>query len=704
MATKPRRTKKVAKKHKAKTASRTRSRKNPLLSPWKSRFQMPPFASIRPEHYAPAFAAALDANKAEIARIADATSKPTFANTIVALEKSGRLVNRISRVFFNLTGADTSPSLQAVERSISPKLAAHWSEIVLNPKLFARIDDLYQRRDSLELDPEQLRLLERMHLGMVRGGALLGAKDKKRVAAINKKLATLGTQFGQNLLKDEQSFQLVLEDENDLQGLPDFVRNAAARTAADLGKAGKHVITLARSSIEPFLQFSARRDLREKAFLAWSRRGENGGATDNRAIATQILSLRLERARLLGYGTFAEFRLDDTMAKTPQAVRRLLDEVWRAAVTSAGSEREMLQQVVRDEGGNFELAAWDWRYYAEKVRKARFDLDESEIKPYLQLDRIIAAAFDTARRLFGLSFEERKDLPRYNPDVRVWEVTDRAGKLVGIFLGDYFARPSKRSGAWMSAFRGQHKLEGEVRPIIVNVANFARGAEGEPSLLSFDDARTLFHEFGHALHGLLSDVTYPSLAGTSVSTDFVELPSQLYEHWLLTPEVLKRFARHFRTGQPMPDALVARLEAAQKFNQGFATVEYVSSALADLELHSLATTTDLDLGDFERRLLKNLRMPREITMRHRLPHFAHIFSGGGYASGYYSYMWSEVLDADAFDAFLEAGNPFDRKTARRLKQFIYSAGNIRVPAEAYIAFRGRLPSTAAMLRKRGLAA
>ncbi len=678
--------------------------KNPLLAPWRDPFGLPPFGKIRPEHFSPAFDIAIKEHAAEIDGIATAKSRPSFANTIVALEKSGQSLTRVARVFYNLTGADTNPQLQQIEREMSPKLAQHWSSVALNQDLFRRIDNLHERRADLGLDAEQLRVLERHHLGLVRSGALLGAKARKRVAAINKRLATLGTEFAQNILADEQAFKLVLDGEQDLAGLPEFVRAAAARTASDLGHPGKHVVTLSRSSVDPFLQFSARRDLREKAFEAWTRRGENGDKHDNRRIAEEIIALRAERAVLLGYRTFAEFRLSDTMAKTPGNVRALLEQVWTAALAAATRERERLQQVADSEGQNFKLAAWDWRYYAEKVRAADYDLDESAIKPYLQLDRIIAAAFDTAKRLFGLSFKERTDVPRYHADVRAWDVSDKQGQHIGVFLGDYFARPSKRSGAWMSVFRGQQKLRGEIRPIVVNVMNFSRAAEGEPALLSMDDARTLFHEFGHALHGLLSNVTYPSIAGTAVSTDFVELPSQLYEHWLQTPEVLKRFAVHFRTGKRMPDALVERLEASRKFNQGFTTLEYVSSALADLELHSLGDAANLNLTSFETKLLKTLGMPPEITMRHRLPHFAHIFSGGGYAAGYYSYMWSEVMDADAFGAFEDAGNVFDRKTAKRLKEFIYSAGNRRDPVEAYTAFRGRLPTSEAMLRKRGLAA
>jgi peptidyl-dipeptidase Dcp len=677
---------------------------NPLLAPWTTPFQMPPFETISPAHFEPAFTHALAKHTAEIDAIAENTAPPTRENTLDALELAGRDLTRIARVFYNLTGSNTNPELQAIEREMAPRMAKHSTAIALNEKLFKRIDALWQDRNTLGLDDEQMRVLERTHTSFVRSGANLGADAKERIAAINRRLATLGTQFAQNVLAEEQAYRLVLDGEADLEGLPEFVRQAAAQTARDLGLAGKHVITLSRSSIEPFLQFSARRDLREAAFRAWANRGENGNANDNRAIAAETVQLRNERARMLGFKTFASFRLDDAMAKTPEAVRSLLDEVWVAATRKADEERERLAKVARAEGRNIDIEPWDWRYYAEKVRKAEHDLDESEIKPYLQLDRMIEAAFDTAGHLFGLRFAERTDLPRYHPDVRTFEVTDKGGALVGVFIGDYFARPSKRSGAWMSSFRGQRKLGGAQRPIIVNVLNLSRGAEGQPTLLSFDDARTLFHEFGHALHGLLSDVTYPSLAGTSVSTDFVELPSQLYEHWLTTQDVLGKYARHYVTGEIMPADLVRRITEAQTFNQGYATCEYVASALADLELHSLDDPTSLDVSRFEADLLRRRGMPKGVVMRHRLPHFTHVFSGGGYASAYYSYMWSEVLDADAFDAFVETGNVFDAATAKRLRDFIYSAGNRRDPRDAYVAFRGRLPTSASMLRKRGLAA
>lgn len=681
----------------AQSRSSRKTQTNPFLKTWRTPFQIPPFDAIEPKHYMPAFRKAFSEHRREITAIAASSAKPSFNNTVAAIEKSGALLSKVSDVFYNLAGSHTNPELQEIERELAPLYAAHTTRFFLNGKLFKRIGELYQRRDKLNLDAEQLRVLERMHLAFVRHGASLNAKDKKRVSEINGELARLRTQFSQNVLADEQSWHLVLRSEDDLAGLPNGVKEAAARTAADLGISG-HAITLARSSVESFLQFSARRDLREEAFKAWTSRGENGGKTDNRKIVNSIIALRTELANLLGYDTYAAYALDDTMAKTPEAVRNLLDQVWAPAIKTAREEREALQKLAQSEGSNNPVEAWDWRYYTEKERRARYDLDDSEVRPYLQLENIIAAAFDTANKLFGLRFKELPDAPRYHEDVRVWEVTNSKREHVGIFMGDYFARPSKQSGAWMSSFRSQMKLGRDVRPIIVNVMNFARGSDSEETLLSFDDARTLFHEFGHGLHGLLSDVTYPSISGTSVTRDFVELPSQLYEHWLLRPEVLEKFAIHVETGKPMPKKLRDRLKAARNFNQGFATVEYTSSAIVDLDLHSSAPS-DLDVTAFEKSKLSEIKMPEAIVMRHRIPHFQHIM--GGYAAGYYSYLWSEVMDADAFAAFVETGDVFDRKTAQRLKKYIYSAGNSRDPAQAYIAFRGRPPEIAGLLKHRG---
>jgi peptidyl-dipeptidase Dcp len=673
---------------------------NPLLTDWTGPFGLPPLPAIKPEHFRPAFERAMAAHRTEIDAIAASPSAPSFDNTIEALEKSGRDLDRVSNVFFVLAGADTGAAIEAIERDVSPLLARHSNALYLNAKLYARIAELYRWRDRLGLSAEQARVLDRYHTRFVRAGAALDKPAQDRLAAINERLASLGTQFGQNVLADEKAYTLVLE-EGDLAGLPDFARAAARPAAEERGATGKYAITLARSSCESFLQFSSRRDLREKIFQAWIKRGENGGATDNRATIAEMVALRAERAKLLGFATYADYRLDDQMAKTPQAARKLLDEVWCRARAKAAVERDALQAMIAQEGGNFVLAPHDWRYYTEKLRKARYDLDEAEIKPYFQLDKMIEAAFETARRLFGLTFTP-VSVPLYHPDARAFEVTDAQGQHVGLFIGDYFARGSKHSGAWMTSLRDQEKLSGDVRPIILNVCNFSKPAAGEKALLSFDDARTLFHEFGHALHGLLSNVTYPLLAGTSVSSDFVELPSQLYEHWLEVPAILQKYARHARTGEPMPQALLDRLLVTRTFNQGFATVEYTACALVDLDIHALPDAAKLDVSQFERDDLERIAMPAEIVMRHRLPHFQHLFSGGGYAAGYYSYMWSEVLDADAFEAFAETGNAFDPATAQRLRDYIYSAGNLRDPVEAYKAFRGRLPAVDALLKKRGL--
>jgi peptidyl-dipeptidase Dcp len=683
------------------TTSSSSDLQNPLLATWSGEFELPPFAAIKAEHFRPAFDRALVEHRAEIDTIAQNGAEPSFENTIAALEKGGRELERVANVFFVLAGADTSDDIEAIEREVSPMLARHNNALYLNPALYSRIACLHGRRDSLGLSPEQARVLERYHTRFVRAGAALEKSAQDRLAAINERLASLGTQFAQNVLADEKSFAMILE-EGDLAGLPDFARAAARADAEERGQPGKYVITLARSSVESFLQFSSRRDLRERAFQAWIRRGENGGATDNQTLIAEMVALRGERAKLLGFATFSDYRLDDQMAKTPAAARKLLDEVWGRARTKAAGERDALQALIAQDGGNFALAPHDWRYYTEKLRKAKYDLDEAEIKPYFQLDKMIGAAFETAGRLFGLSFKP-VDMPLYNPDARAWDVTDAEGRHVALFIGDYFARQSKHSGAWMTSLRDQERLSGDIRPIVLNVCNFSKPSAGEPALLSFDDARTLFHEFGHALHGMLSNVTYPLLSGTAVANDFVELPSQLYEHWLEVPEILQRYARHFRTGEPMPKALLDRLLATLTFNQGFDTVEYTACALVDLDLHSLPDASGLDVSDFERKDLERIAMPAEIVMRHRLPHFQHLFSGGGYAAGYYSYMWSEVLDADAFAAFEETGNAFDPATAKRLHDFVYSAGNLRDPSEAYTAFRGRLPTVDALLKKRGLA-
>ena len=678
------------------------TKQNPLLADWDTPFEVPPFDQITNDHYREAFDVALKESEAEIDRIADNQAEPTFVNTIAAMENAGETLSKVSGVFFNLSGSHTNDEMQAIQREMAPKLSAHHSKIMLNAKLFARVEVLYLGRDELDLNPEAKRVLERYHSNFVRSGAKLKGEERERMAEISSELATLGTQFSQNILADESSYELILEEGDDLAGLPDFLIGAAKAAAQERGHEGKYVITLSRSLIEPFLQFSSRRDLRETAYKAWIKRGENGGNTDNREIVAKTLSLREERANLLGFKTFAEFKLDDQMAKTPEAVRELLMNVWEPAKKRAGQEAEKLQELANSQGANFKIAPWDWRYYSEKVRSAEHDLDEAEIKPYLQLEKIIEAAFNTAQKLFGLTFEERDDIPKYHSDVRTFEVKNREGEHVALFIGDYFARSSKRSGAWMSGFRSQEKLKGDITPIIVNVMNFAKAPEGQASLLTFDDAHTLFHEFGHALHGMLSDVTYPSVSGTSVARDFVELPSQLYEHWLDEKEILSKYAVHYQTGKAMPDELIEKLKAASTFNQGFATVEYTSSALVDLELHTMPAKDAQDIVQIENDILNKIGMPEEITMRHRTPHFAHVFSGDGYSAGYYSYMWSEVMDADAFEAFKEAGDAFDKETADKLLEFIYSAGGSRDPADLYVEFRGQMPEIDALLEGRGL--
>jgi peptidyl-dipeptidase Dcp len=675
---------------------------NPLDN-WGGRFGVPDFDRIKPHHFRGAFARAFPAHVAEVAAIAGNTAAPTFANTIAALETSGEALTRTVDVFNLLAGAHNNEEILAIEREVAPVKAKHWDSIHMDATLFGRIERLYGARDQLALSAEERRVLERYYVKFVRAGAGLNAAAKARLAGINVRLATLGTTFSQNVLADEQSFTLVLDGEEDLAGLPDFVRAAARAAAEERSFPGKHVITTSRSSIEPFLQFSARRELREKAFRAWIARGDNGGAIDNKPIIAEMVALRAERARLLGYPSFAHYRLDDTMAKTPEAVRALLAYVWASARRRASADRDALQALLQAEGQNFTLAPWDWRYYAEKLRKLRCDIDEATIKPYFQLEQIIEAAFYTANRLFGLTFAPRADVPVWHPEVRVWEVRDAAGRHRGLFFGDYFARASKHSGAWMTTLRDQEKLRGDIHPLVINVMNFSKARAGEPTLLSFDDAKTLFHEFGHALHGLLSDVTYPLIAGTSVLRDWSELPSQLYEHWLERPELLRRFARHYQSGEPIAEDLLQRLVAARTFNQGQATVEYVASALVDLDIHLQPGTDEaFDIVDFEQAVLARIGMPAEIVMRHRPVHFQHIFAGSGYAAAYYSYLWSEVLDADAFAAFEEVGDVFDPATAKKLHDHVYAAGGSRDPAELYTAFRGRLPTPDGLLRRRGL--
>ncbi len=632
------------------TTTAPQTHDNPLLTAWQTPHQTPPFDAIKPEHFLPAFEQAFADHSAEIAAITHDPAAPDFANTITALERAGMLLTRVSAVFYDLVSAHSNPAILAIDKEVSLRMARHWNPILMNGVLFGRIALLHENRATLKLSGEEMRLLERTYTRFHRAGAGLSDEAKTRMAEINERLAHLGTSFGHHLLGDEQDWMLELV-ETDCAGLSESFVAAAKAAAEERGMAGKTIVTLSRSFVEPFLKSSARRDLREKVYKAFIARGDNGNDNDNKAIIGEILALREESAKLLGFPTFAAYRLEDSMAKTPEAVRGLLERVWKPARARALADRGELQALIAEEGGNFALAPWDWRYYAEKLRQRKADFDDGAIKPYLALDHMIEAAFDCATRLFGITFTERKDIPIWHPDVRVWEVRDRNDAHKALFYGDYFARPSKRSGAWMTSLRDQQKLDGAVTPLVINVCNFAKGANGEPALLSPDDARTLFHEFGHGLHGMLSNVTYPSLSGTSVFTDFVELPSQLYEHWQERPEVLQRFARHYQTGEPLPEDLLKRFLAARKFNQGFATVEFVSSALLDLQFHTQPDAASRDVDAFEKAELARIGMLDEIALRHRPTQFGHIFSGDHYASGYYSYMWSEVMDADAFGAF-----------------------------------------------------
>lgn len=662
---------------------------NPLLKPWDGPYDLLHFPAVETAHFRAAFDAAIAEAEAEFDAIANDRRPASFTNTVEALERHGRLLSRVSAVFYNRAGADTNPEIQAIEREVSPRLSQLHAQKMANAQMFARLDELMASADTL--DAEQARVLELMHRMYVKGGARLDDEGKARMERIMVRLSELGTQFGQNVLKDEAAWSMTLTNE-DLGGLPASLIETARAEAERRGESG-YVITLARSLVEPFLTFSDRRDLRERAFLAWTNRGE----ADNWPLVAEIIRLRAERASLLGFKDFATFKLHDQMATSPDRVHDLLTAVWSPARARALEEQDALAVLATRDGINGPLAPWDWRYYAEKQRNNLHDLDEAEIEPYLVLDNIIAAAFDVAGRLFSLTFKE-VDIALPHPEARAWEVR-RGGELIGLFVGDYFARPSKRSGAWASSLRPQQKLWAPETPVRTNTCNFAKS---DPALLSWTDARTLFHEFGHALHGLMSDVTYPFVSGTAVARDFVELPSQLYEHWLSVPAILTRHARHVETGAPMPEDLIERIIAAEKFGQGFKTVEFTAAALVDLEMHQMDTADDVDPKAFEAEILSKIGMPEAIVMRHRTPHFQHVFSGGHYASGYYSYMWSEVMDADAFKAFREAGDPFDAPTAERLAETIYSVGGSVAPEAAYTAFRGRLPGIEALLEGRGL--
>jgi len=686
------------------TETQETSDKNPLLAKWEGPFGgVPPFDRVQVSMFKPALEAALAERQADTDKIAGNTEAPNFENTIAALERAGKSLDRVQTVYGVWSSTMSSPDFQVVQREMAPRLAAANDQIVQNAPLFKRIEAVYNSPDKTRFTPEQQRLSWLYYTNFVRAGARLDATAKKRLSEINQQLAGLYTRFSQNVLAEENEQFIEFKREADLAGLPQSIRDAAAAAATSRKLSNVWIITNTRSSIDPFLTYSERRDLREKAWRMFVNRGDNGGEHDNNAVIPEILRLRAERAKLLGYATHAHWRLENSMAKTPERAMELMEAVWKPAVTRVHEEVADMQAIADKENAGIKIEPWDYRFYAEKVRKARYDLDQNEVKPYLQLEKLREGIFWVAGELFNFNFTPVKDVPVYHPDVRLWEVTDKTTKRhIGLWYFDPYARTGKRSGAWMNAYRSQERLDGVVTTIVSNNANFVKGKLGEPVLISWDDATTMFHEFGHALHGLNSNVVYPSLAGTAVARDYVEFPSQLLEHWLSTPEVLQRFAVHYQTGKPIPQTLVDRIKRAETFNEGFETTEYLASALVDMKLH-LAGGQKIDADVFERETLAQLGMPKEIVMRHRLPHFGHIFNSDAYSAGYYSYLWSDVLTADAFGAFVEGSGPYDPKVAERLRKNIFSVGNTIDPAEAYRSFRGRDPRIEALMKKRGFA-
>jgi peptidyl-dipeptidase Dcp len=674
---------------------------NVLLKKWEGGYGgIPPFDKVKVADFKPALEAAMAENLSEIDSITSNAANPDFENTIAAMERTGQSLLRVQSIY-GVWGSNMSDSIfQEVEKEMEPRLAAFSDKIMQNLALFKRIETVYNSPEKDKLNPEQQRLTWLYYTNFVRAGAKLDSASKAQVSEINQKLAGLFTQFNQNQLADESDQMLVLDNEKDLAGLPASFIDGAAGQAAKKGK-GKWIISNTRSSIEPFLTYSDNRALREKAWRMFVNRGDNGDSHDNNKIITEILQLRAKRAKLLGYKTHAHWRLENSMAKTPERTLELMEKVWTPAITRVGEEVADMQAIADKEGANIKIEPWDYRYYAEKVRKARYDLDQNEVKQYLQLEKLREGMFWVAGELFDFSFSPLNNVPVFHPDVRVWEVKNKStGAHVGLWFFDPYAREGKRSGAWMNAYRDQQRLIGNVTTIVSNNANFIKGKEGEPVLISWDDAITLFHEFGHALHGLSSNVTYPSLSGTSVVRDYVEFPSQLLEHWLSTPEVLQRYALHYQTGKSIPEEIVRKIEKASAFNQGFKTTEYLSSALIDMKLH-LAGNQTIDPDKFERETLEALHMPKQIVMRHRTPQFGHIFSSDGYSAGYYSYLWSDVLTADAYTAFTEAGGPYDKDVAARLKANVFSVGNTIDPEIGYRNFRGRDPKIDALMKKRG---
>ncbi|MEE9269065.1 MAG: M3 family metallopeptidase [Candidatus Krumholzibacteria bacterium] len=674
---------------------------NPFFSKWGTPFEVPDFTRIKTEHYMPAFEAAMEQQRAEIDDIIDNPDPPSFENTIEVLEYSGELLDNVANVFFNLRSTDTNDAIDEIAKDVAPKLSALNDDINLNPKLFARVKAVYDERKRLELNTEQARLLEETYKGFVRGGANLSDDKKSQLREINERLSVLTLEFGENVLAENNAFELVIDDKKDLAGLPDNVIQTATETAVERDHAGKWVFTLHKASMIPFISYSERRDLREKIYRGYFMRGNNGDERDNKEILQEMASLRAKRAKLLGYKTHAHYVLDDNMAKTPKRVYELLDRLWKPALKRAKAERADMQKMIEEEGHDFKLASWDWWYYAEKVKKAKYDFDDEVLRPYFEVENVRKGVFELATRLFGITFHERFDIPKYHDEVRTFEVKDADGSLLAIYLIDYHPRASKRGGAWMSTFRSQHKVKGEkVIPIVINVANVSKPTADGPALLSLDEVTTLFHEFGHALHGMLSDCTYESLSGTSVARDFVEMPSQVIENWATEPEVLKFYARHHETGETIPDELMAKMKNAKLFNQGFATTEYLAASYLDMDWHTLTDAKPRDVLSFEKKCLDRLGLIPEIISRYRSGYFRHIFAGG-YSSGYYSYVWAEVVDADAFQAFKENGL-FDKETATKFRKYILARGGTEEPMELYKKFRGREPKIEPLLERRGL--
>ncbi|PTQ08618.1 peptidase M3 [Sphingomonas oleivorans] len=669
---------------------------NPLLAAWTGPYGgVPPWDRVKPELFPAALTAAIAERRAEIAAIAGSKQPASFANTVEALERAGQTLDRVNSLFDVMTSNMNSPAYQALDKEWAPKLSAANDEIILNSKLFARIEAVYNQRATL--DPQQQRLVTRLYEQFVRSGAKLVPAQKAQLSAYNQQLAAAFSDFSSKLLADEDK-AIFFTSEADLAGLPASGIAAAKAAAAERGQPGQWAIVNTRSAVDPFLTFATKRDLREKVWRAFVNRGDNGDANDTNATIAKIVKLRADRAKLLGFPSHAAWRMQDTMAKTPEAADALMMKVWPAAVARVKEEVADMQAIADKEGAKISIEPWDYRFYAEKVRKARYDLDQAEIKPYFELNNMIQAAFYSAGRLYGYQFREiTGTVPVFEKNVRVWEVT-KGGKYVGLFYGDYFARTGKRSGAWMTTYRGQQRFDGPRTTLASNNNNFAPAAPGEPVLISLDDAETLFHEFGHAIHYLSQDIYYPGLSG--VPRDFVEFPSQVNEHWVLTRDVLDKFARHYQTKAPMPAALVDKIKQSEKFNQGFATVEYLASAIVDMDLHKRADGV-VDVDSFERETLARIGMPKEMVMRHRLPQFGHLFSSDAYSAGYYSYLWSETMDADTWAAFEEAGNPWDEATAGRFLKTLLSTGNETDRAEAYRAFRGRDPDVKALLRQRG---